>query len=122
MRSLLIFFLLSSISYADQGLKISCLNMLNSLGAKYDVENFTLDTIHFQFLERETKNFIKIKTKELNIGEDFFTVRLDNYEITFQKILFNGEKKKRLVMSKYDYKENKFLDHYTCDYNLANIQ
>ena len=32
------------------------------------------------------------------------------------------KKKKRLVMSKYDYKENKFLDHYTCDYNLANIQ
>ena len=29
-------------------------------------------------------------------------------------ILFEGEEKPRMTMSKYDFKNNKFLEHYAC--------
>jgi hypothetical protein len=43
-----------------------------------------------------------------------FTARFKDYELGFQIILFEGEEKPRMVMSKYDYHNNKFLEHYAC--------
>ena len=122
MRYLIIFLLISTTAYADQGLKISCLNMLSKIGGKFQPEKFSLDIIHFEYFDKELNKYKKIKTEDLVFGNDYFTARLNDHEITFQHILFNGEQKKRMVMTKYDYKDYKFLDHYACDYKISNIE
>ena len=114
-RILLLFLILFPvISYADQGLKISCLNMKSMYGKKYEPLKFTLEAVGFQYFDQEKDKFVMIKAKELDMGEDYFTARFEDYELGFQIILFEGEEKPRMVMSKYDYHNNKFLEHYAC--------
>ena len=112
---LIILILLPTILKADQGLKISCLNMKSMYGKKYEPLKFTLEAVGFQYFDKERNDFIMIKTKNLDMGEDYFTARLTDYELGFQMIVFKGDTKPTMTMSKYDYKNNKFLDHYECE-------
>ena len=117
MRKLIILFLLfwPNFSLADQGLKISCLNMKNGLfGRKYKPLEFKLESTAFHYFDDQKGKFQTIKSNELDTGEDYFTARFKDYELGFQIILFEGEEKPRIVMSKYDYHNNKFLEHYAC--------
>ena len=117
MRKILILILLiwPNFSVADQGLKISCLNMKNGLfGRKYKPLEFKLEATVFHYFDDQKGQFQTIKSNELDTGEDYFTARFKDYELGFQIILFEGEEKPRMVMSKYDYHNNKFLEHYAC--------
>jgi len=123
--SLHLFLFLLVIAYqaqADQGLKISCLNMKSMYGKKYEPLNFTLEAVGFQYFDRVKDKFVMIKTKELDMGEDHFTARFADYELGFQMIVFPGDTKPTMTMSKYDYKNKKFLEHYTCDAKMAYIE
>ena len=112
---ILILLILPNFSVADQGLKISCLNMKNGLfGRKYKPLEFKLEATAFHYFDDQKGQFQTIKSNELDTGEDYFTARFQDYELGFQIILFEGEEKPRIVMSKYDYKNDKFLDHYAC--------
>ena len=53
MRLIFIFLLLTSTAFADQGLKISCLNMLTAIGEKYEHENYSLDSVEFQYFDKK---------------------------------------------------------------------
>jgi hypothetical protein len=117
MRKIIILILLiyPNFSVADQGLKISCLNMKNGLfGRKYKPLEFKLESTAFHYFDDQKGQFQTIKSNELDTGEDYFTARFEDYELGFQIILFEGEEKPRMVMSKYDYHNNKFLEHYAC--------
>ena len=117
MRKILILILLvwPNFSVADQGLNISCLNMkIGLFGRKYEPIEFKLEATAFHYFDNEIGQFQTIKSNELDTGEDYFTVRFEDYELGFQIILFEGEEKPRIVMSKYDYHNNKFLEHYAC--------
>ena len=117
MKKILILILLiwPNFSVADQGLKISCLNMKNGLfGRKYKPLEFKLEATAFHYFDDQKGQFQTIKSNELDTGEDYFTARFKDYELGFQIILFEGEEKPRIVMSKYDYHNNKFLEHYAC--------
>ena len=70
--------------------------------------------IKFHYFDNKTGKFQTIKSNQLETGEDYFTAKFDDYELGFQMILFEGEKKPRMTMSKYDYKNNKFLDYFAC--------
>ena len=112
---ILILFLLPNVSFADQGLEISCLNLKSVLhGRKYKPLEFKLEATAFHYFDDQKGQFQTIKNNELDTGEDYFTARFKDYELGFQIILFEGEKKPRMVMSKYDYHNNKFLEHYAC--------
>jgi len=37
-------------------------------------------------------------------------------------IVFDGDTKPSMTMSKYDFKNNRFLEHYQCDFKSANIE
>ena len=112
---ILILILFPNISFADQGLNISCLNMKTGLfGRKYEPLEFKLEATAFHYFDNEIGQFQTIKSNELDTGEDYFTARFEDYELGFQIILFEGEEKPRMVMSKYDYHNNKFLEHYAC--------
>ena len=119
---LIILILLPSISNADQGLKISCLNMKSMYGKKYEPLKFTLEAAGFQYFDQEKDKFVMIKAKDLDIGEDQFTATFANYELGFQMIVFAGETEPTMTMSKYDYKNQKFLEHYKCDVETGNIE
>ena len=121
-RILLLFLILFPVnSYADQGLKISCLNMKSMLGKKYEPLKFTLEAVGFRYFDEEKNKFMMIKANELDTGENHFTARFEDYELGFQMIVFAGDTKPSMTMSKYDYKNKKFLEHYTCDAKLAYI-
>ena len=122
MRIIFIFLLFTSSALADKSLKISCLNMLTAIGEKHDLENFRLDVIHFEFLDKKNNSFKKIQTKDLIIGDNYFTAKLNDYEMTFQNMIFKDDQKERMMMSKYDIKNHKYTDHYFCDYSLADIK
>ena len=112
---ILILILIPNISFADQGLEISCLNLKSALfGRKYKPLNFKLEATAFHYFDDQKGQFQTIKSSELDTGEDYFTARFKDYELGFQLILFEGEDKPRITMSKYDFKNNKFLEHYAC--------
>ena len=114
--------LLPTISNADQGLKISCLNMKSMYGKKYEPLKFTLEATGFQYFDQDKDKFVMIKAKDLDIGEDQFTATFANYELGFQMIVFAGETEPTMTMSKYDYKNKRFLEHYKCDVETGNIE
>ena len=112
---ILILLILPNFSVADQGIEITCVNMKSALfGRKYKPLNFKLEATAFHYFDDQKGQFQTIKSSELDTGEDYFTARFKDYELGFQIILFEGEEKPRIVMSKYDYHNNKFLEHYAC--------
>lgn len=118
----LILILLPTISNADQGLKISCLNMKSILGKKYEPLKFTLEAVGLQYFDEAEDKFVMIEASKLEMGEDHFTARFADYELGFQMILFAGETKPTMTMSKYDFKNKKFLEHYKCDAEMGYIE
>ena len=120
---LLILLLLPTTSYADQGLKISCLNMKDVIiGRKHDPLNFTMQAVGLEYFDKDKGEFIMIEANKLDIGENQVTARFADYELGFQMIIFDGDTKPSMTMSKYDFKNNRFLEHYQCDFKSANIE
>ena len=118
---LIILILLPTISNADQGLKISCLNMKSIYGKKYEPLKFTLEAVGFKYFDIEKAKFVMINASELNIGENQFTARFEDYELGFRITLFPGDAKPTMTMSKYDFKNKKFLEHYKCEAEMSFI-
>ena len=117
MRKIIILILLClpNLSFADQGIEITCINMKSALfGRKYKPLNFKLETTAFHYFDDKKGKFQTIKSNLLDTGKNFFTARFEDYELGFQIILLEGEEKPRMTMSKYDFKNNKFLEHYAC--------
>ena len=120
---LIILILLPTISNADQGLKISCFDMKSSIiGRKQEPLKFTLQAVGLQYFDKEKNKFVMIEANKLDIGENQVTARFADYELGFQMIVFKGDTKPTMTMSKYDYKNKKFLEHYTCDAKMAYIE
>ena len=118
----LIFILLPTISNADQGLKISCLNMKSILGKKYEPLKFTLEAVGLQYFDEVEDKFVMIEASKLEIGEDIVIARFADYQLGFQRVLFEGDTKPTMTMSKYDFKNKKFLEHYKCDAEMGYIE
>ena len=107
---LLILLLLPTTSNADQGLKISCLNMKDVIiGRKHDPLNFTMQAVGLEYFDKEKGEFIMIEANKLDIGENQVTARFVDYELGFQMIIFDGDTKPSMTMSKYDFTNNRFL-------------
>ena len=120
---IIILLLMPSISNADQGLKISCLDMKYVvIGRKHDPLRFTLQAVGLQYFDEEKGEFVMIEANKLDIGENQVTARFADYELGFQMIVFDGDTKPSMTMSKYDFKNNKFLEHYQCDFKTTNIE
>ena len=96
--------------------------MKSFLGKKYEPLKFTLEAVGLQYFDKEQNKFVMIKASELNIGEDHFTARFADYELGFQMVIFSGDTEPTMTMSKYDYKNKKFLEHYTCDAESSYIE
>jgi hypothetical protein len=120
---LLVLLLLPTTSNADQGLKISCLNMKYVvIGRKHEPLKFTLQAVGLQYFDKEKDEFVMIEANKLDIGEDHVTARFADYELGFQMIVFEGDTEPTMTLSKYDYKNDKFLEHYKCDVETVNIE
>jgi hypothetical protein len=119
---IIILLLLPTTSNADQGLNISCLNMKSVFGRNYDPLKFTLQAVGLQYFDEEKDEFVMIEANKLDISEDQVTARFADYELGFQLVVFEGDTKPTMTMSKYDYKNDKFLDHYKCDAETENIE
>ncbi len=114
-RIILLFtMLIPRILYADEGLNITCKNMLSAFGRNYEPLNFKLEVTGLHYFDKNHNKFKIIPAKDLEIGEDSFTAKFPEFEMGFQRIVFAGEKKPTITMSKYDHINNKFLDHYEC--------
>ncbi|MDC1114832.1 hypothetical protein OAS60_02095 [Candidatus Pelagibacter sp.] len=118
-----ILLLLPTTSNADQGLKISCLNMKYLvIGRKHDPLKFTMQAVGLEYFDKEKGEFIMVEANKLNIDENQVTARFTDYELGFQMIVFDGDTKPSMTMSKYDFKNNRFLEHYKCDVEATNIE
>ena len=74
-----------------------------------------LDVANSGHTEEEKDEFVMIKANKLDIDENQVTARFADYELGFQLIIFEGDTEPTMTMSKYDYKNDKFLEHYKCD-------
>ena len=120
---LLVLLLLPTTSNADQGLNISCLNMKYVvIGRKHEPLKFTLQAIGLEYFDKEKDEFVMIEANKLDIGEDHVTARFADYELGFQMIVFEGDTEPTMTLSKYDYKNDRFLEHYKCDVEATNIK
>ena len=100
---------------ADEGLNLTCKNMLSVFGKKYEPLNFKLEVTGFHYFDKDHNKFKIIPAKDLDFGEDKFTAKFPDYELGFQRIVYQGDTEPTITMSKYDYKKDKFLAHYECD-------
>ena len=119
---IIILLLFPTTSNADQGLNISCLNMKSVFGRNYEPLKFTLQAVGLQYFDEENDEFVMIKASKLDIGENHVTARFANYELGFQMVVFEGDTEPTMTMSKYDYKNDKFLEHYKCDAKSGYIE
>ena len=119
---IIILLLLPTTSNADQGLNISCLNMKSVFGRNYDPLKFTLQAVGLEYFDKEKGEFVMIEANKLDIGENQVTARFADYELGFQMIVFDGDTEPSMTMSKYDYKNKKFLEHYKCDVETGYIK
>jgi hypothetical protein len=103
-----------SILQADEGLNLSCKNMMSVLGRNYKPLNFKLEVTGFHYFDKDHNKFKIIPAKDLEIGEDRFTAKFPEYELGFQRIVFAGDTEPTITMSKYDPTNNRFIDHYEC--------
>ena len=111
-----------NISYADQGLNLTCKNLLSILGRSYEPLNFKLEVTGFHYFDKDHNEFKIIPPEELEFGEDMFVARFPTYELGFQRIVYAGETEQIITMSKYDFINNKFLAHYECDVETTFIE
>ena len=100
---------------ADEGLNLTCENMLSVFGKKYEPLNFKLEVTGFHYFDKDHNEFKIIPAKDLVFGEDKFTAKFPDYELGFQRIVYQGDTEPTITMSKYDYKNDKFIDHYECN-------
>ena len=126
MRYLLVFHIFLIIffpnnSYSDQGLNISCVNMKNLLDKEYVIHRYKFDVTTFKYFDHDKNLFVEVPNKNLIIKKDFFAARFPNYELGFQINEFDGGKDPIMSMSKYDYINDIFLEHYLCDVKVAEI-
>ena len=120
---LFILIILPTSSNADQGLKISCLNMKDVIiGRKHDPLKFTMQAVGLEYFDKEKDEFVMIEANKLDIGENQITARFADYELGFQMIVFEGDTAPTMTLSKYDYKNKKFLEHYNCDVEMSYIK
>ena len=92
------------------------------IGRKVNPLKFTMQAVGLEYFDEEKKEFVMIEANKLNIGENHVTARFADYELGFQMIVFDGDTKPSMTMSKYDFKNNRFLDHYQCDFKAKNIK
>ena len=118
---MLIMLLFPNISYADQGLNLTCKNLLSVFGKKYEPLNFKLEVTGFHYFDKDHNEFKIIPAEELVFGDDMFVAKFPEYELGFQRIVYAGETEQVITMSKYDYKKDKFLAHYECDIETTYI-
>ena len=123
MKNFFFIFLLlfSNISYADQGLNLTCKNLLSILGRSYEPLNFKLEVTGFHYFDKDHNEFKIIPPEELEFGEDMFVAKFPTYELGFQRIVYAGETQQIITMSKYDFINDKFLAHYECDVETTYI-
>ena len=99
---------------ADEGLNLTCKNMLSVFGKKYEPLNFKLEVTGFHYFDKDHNEFKIIPAEDLDFSEDKFTAKFPDYELGFQRIVYQGDTEPTITMSKYDYKNDKFIDHYEC--------
>ena len=121
MRLIILFLLFPTILYADQGVNISCVNMKNLLNKDPRIHKFQFDVVTFRYFDQNKNSYVEVPNKNMIIKEDFFAARFPEYELGFQINVFEDDKKPIMSMSKYDYKNDKFLEHYICDVKSAYI-
>ena len=119
---IIVLLLLPTILNAKQGLNISCLNMKSVFGRNYDPLKFTLQAVGLQYFDEDKDEFVIIEANKLDIRENQITARFVDYELGFQLIVFEGETEPTMKMSKYDFKNKKFLEHYKCDAKSGYIE
>ena len=107
--------------YADQGVNISCVNMISMLDENPKIYKFKFDVMTFKYFDENINTYVEVPNKNMIIKEDFFAARFADYELGFQVNVFKDKKKPVMSMSKYDYNNNKFLEHYYCDVQPAYI-
>ena len=121
-RIFLLFILLfPNISHADQGLNLTCKNLLSALGRKYEPLNFKLEVTGFHYFDKDHNEFRIIPAKDLEFGDNMFVAKFPEYELGFQRIVYAGETEQIITMSKYDHINNKFIAHYECDVETTYI-
>ena len=121
MRNILLFILFPTILYADQGVNISCVNMASMLEKNPKIQKFKFDVMTFHYFDENNNKFVEVPNKNMIIKENFFAARFAGYELGFQVNVFEDKKKPVMSMSKYDYKNDKFLEHYYCDVQVDKI-
>ena len=92
------------------------------IGRKLDPLKFTMQAVGLEYFDEEKGEFVMIEANKLDIGENQITVRFVDYELGFQMILLDGDTEPSMTLSKYDYKNDKFLEHYKCDVETSNIE
>jgi hypothetical protein len=81
-----------------------------------------MQAVGLEYFDKEKGEFVMIEADKLDIGENQITARFADYELGFQMILLDGDTKPSMTLSKYDYKNDRFLEHYKCEVEMTYIE
>jgi len=122
MRAIIVFLILTSTAYSNQGINIACVNMKNLLDKEVKVDKFYYDEFKLQYFDEDLKTFLDIPEKYVFSNNNSFGAKFPKYKINFDINEFEDGRNPIMTMTKYDLDNQEIIGDYLCDakVNLTN--
>lgn len=115
MRAIIIFLILTSTAYSNQGVNIACVNMKNLLDKEFKVDKFYYDEFKLQYFDEDRNSFLEIPEKYVFVNNNSFGAEFPKYKINFDINEFEDGRNPIMTMTKHDLVNQKIIGEYLCD-------
>lgn len=115
MRAIIIFLILTSTAYSNQGVNIACVNMKNLLDKKFKVDKFYYDEFKLQYFDEDSNTYLDIPEKYVFANNNSFGAEFPKYKINFDINEFEDGRNPIMTMTKHDLVNQKIIGDYLCD-------
>jgi hypothetical protein len=115
MRVIILFLILTSTAYSNQGVNIACVNMKNLLDKEFKVDKFYYDEFKLQYFDEDSNTYLDIPEKYVFVNNNSFGAEFPKYKINFDINEFEDGRNPIMTMTKHDLVNQKIIGDYLCD-------
>ena len=115
MRAIILFLILTSTAYSNQGVNIACVNMKNLLDKEFKVDKFYYDEFKLQYFDEDINTYLDIPEKYVFANNNSFGAEFPKYKIIFDINEFEDGRNPIMTMTKHDLVNQKIIGDYLCD-------
>ena len=115
MRVIILFLILTSTAYSNQGVNIACVNMKNLLDKEFKVDKFYYDEFKLQYFDEDSNTYLDIPEKYVFVNNNSFGAEFPKYKINFDINEFEDGRNPIMTITKHDLVNQKIIGDYLCD-------